>query len=36
MLFEGEGFVIVQPYEDPNRFTVKVNPMHRLRTLVTG
>jgi uncharacterized protein (AIM24 family) len=36
MLFEGDGFVIVQPYEDARRFTVKVDPVHRLKTLVTG
>jgi uncharacterized protein (AIM24 family) len=36
MLFEGEGFVIVQPFEDPGRFTVRVNPLKRLASLLAG
>jgi uncharacterized protein (AIM24 family) len=36
MLFEGDGFVVVQPYEDAGRFTLKVDPMHRLKTLIAG
>jgi hypothetical protein len=29
MRFEGTGCVIVQPYEDPSRFAVKINRMLR-------
>ena len=36
MLFEGDGFVIVQPFEDPGRFTVRVNPLKRLASLLAG
>jgi uncharacterized protein (AIM24 family) len=36
MRFEGRGIVLVQPYEDPNRFSVKVNPLKRLAALVAG
>jgi uncharacterized protein (AIM24 family) len=36
MLFEGTGFVVVQPYEDPSRFGVRVNPLKRIASLVTG
>jgi uncharacterized protein (AIM24 family) len=36
MLFEGEGFVIVQPFEDPGRFTVRVTPLKRLASLLAG
>lgn len=36
MRFEGAGFVVVQPFEDPRRFAVRVNPVKRLAALVTG
>ena len=36
MLFEGAGFVVVQPYEDPRRFGVRFNPLKRLAALITG
>jgi uncharacterized protein (AIM24 family) len=36
MLFEGNGFVMVQPYEDPARFGVRVNQIRRLASIVTG
>jgi uncharacterized protein (AIM24 family) len=36
MRFEGAGFVVVQPYEDARRFGVRVNPLQRLASLVTG
>jgi uncharacterized protein (AIM24 family) len=36
MLFEGSGFVVVQPYEDARRIRVDVNPLERLQTLVAG
>jgi uncharacterized protein (AIM24 family) len=36
MLFEGSGFVIVQPYEEPQRFTVQVKPLERLAAMITG
>jgi uncharacterized protein (AIM24 family) len=36
MLFEGDGFVIVQPFEDPRRFTLRVNPLERLAALLAG
>jgi uncharacterized protein (AIM24 family) len=36
MHFEGTGFVVVQPYEDPSRFELKFNPLKRLATLLAG
>jgi uncharacterized protein (AIM24 family) len=36
MFFEGDGFVVVQPYEDPRRLRVEVNPLERLRALIAG
>jgi uncharacterized protein (AIM24 family) len=36
MRFEGTGFVMVQPYEDPSRFAAKVNPLKRLAAMITG
>lgn len=36
MRFEGSGFVLVQPYENPSRFGVKINPLKRLAAMVTG
>jgi uncharacterized protein (AIM24 family) len=36
ILFEGTGFVVVQPYEDPSRFTVRLNPLQRLAAMLTG
>jgi uncharacterized protein (AIM24 family) len=36
MHFDGTGFVVVQPYEDPSRFGVKVNPLKRLAQMVAG
>jgi uncharacterized protein (AIM24 family) len=36
MRFEGSGYVLVQPYEDPSRFGVKFNPLKRLAAMVTG
>jgi uncharacterized protein (AIM24 family) len=35
MLFEGSGFVVVQPYEDPSRFGLKINPLKRLAQFLT-
>jgi uncharacterized protein (AIM24 family) len=34
MRFEGQGFVAVQPYEDASRFTVKINPLTRIKSLL--
>jgi uncharacterized protein (AIM24 family) len=36
MLFEGDGFVVVQPFEDPSRFSLRANPLQKLASLVTG
>jgi hypothetical protein len=36
MRFDGSGYVLVQPYEDPSRFGVKVNPLKHLAAMVTG
>jgi uncharacterized protein (AIM24 family) len=36
MRFEGSGFVVVQPYEDPSRFTVRFNPLTRIKSWVAG
>src|SRR6185503_5513331 len=35
MRFEGTGFVVVQPYEDPSRLKVSFNPIKRLKSLVS-
>ena len=34
MRFEGQGFVAVQPYEDASRFSLKINPLTRLKSLL--
>jgi len=36
MLFDGAGFVVVQPYEDPSRFGVRIDPLKQIVALVTG
>lgn len=36
MLFEGAGFVVVQPYEHASRFGLGPHPIRRLASLVTG
>ena len=36
MRFEGTGFVVVQPYEDPSRFVIKFNPLARIKSLIAG
>ena len=36
MFFEGEGFVVVQPFEDPSRIAVRVNPLKRTTSIVTA
>jgi uncharacterized protein (AIM24 family) len=35
MLFEGSGFVVVQPFEDPSRFHIGGNQVKRLAALLT-
>jgi uncharacterized protein (AIM24 family) len=34
MHFEGTGFVIVQPFKDPNRLADSINPLKQLASLV--
>jgi len=36
MRFEGQGHVVVQPFEDPTRFKISMNPIKRVAALVTG
>ncbi len=36
MRFEGSGFVVVQPYEDPTRFGLDRNPIRKVLSLVAG
>lgn len=36
MLFQGSGFVVVQPYEDPSRFHLGANPIRKVISLVAG
>jgi uncharacterized protein (AIM24 family) len=36
MFFEGDGFVVVQPFEDPSRIAVRVNPLKRTASIVTA
>jgi uncharacterized protein (AIM24 family) len=36
MFFEGTGYVVVQPYEDPRRLKLDLNPVDRLKPLITG
>lgn len=36
MFFEGNGFVVVQPYEDPRRITLGLTPLDALKTLIAG
>jgi len=35
MLFEGTGFVVVQPYKDPHRVALTINPLTEIRTLLS-
>lgn len=34
MLFEGTGFVIVQPYKDPSRISARFDPIKQIKTLL--
>ena len=36
MFFQGAGFVIVQPYKDPRRITLSVNPLAEIKALLVG
>jgi uncharacterized protein (AIM24 family) len=36
MLFDGAGFVVVQPYEDPSRFGLGPHPIRRVASLFAG
>jgi len=36
MSFEGTGFVIVQPFENPRRFAVRLNSLKRIAAIITG
>ena len=36
MFFEGDGYVIVQPFEDPRRMSFKLGSMEKLSSLVAG
>lgn len=36
MHFAGDGFVVVQPFEDPSRIHVSASPLKRLATMVTA
>ncbi len=36
MLFAGSGFVVVQPFEDPNRLATQLDPIGHVKSLVTG
>jgi hypothetical protein len=36
MRFDGAGVVLVQPYEDPGRFTRQGRALKRLASLVTA
>lgn len=35
MRFDGDGFVVVEPYEDPRRFALPAAPLERLAALIT-
>jgi uncharacterized protein (AIM24 family) len=36
MFFRGDGYVVVQPYEDARRLSLELNPLEGLKTLVAG
>ena len=36
MLFNGTGYVIVQPYEEPRRFTLEAKSLQKLAALLAG
>lgn len=36
MLFDGAGFVVVQPHEDPSRFGLGAHPIRRVASLLAG
>jgi uncharacterized protein (AIM24 family) len=36
MFFEGTGFVVVQPYKDPSRIALSIDPLNQIRALLTG
>jgi uncharacterized protein (AIM24 family) len=36
MFFRGEGYVVVQPYEDARRLSLEFNPIDGLKTLFAG
>ena len=36
MLFEGTGFVVVQPYKDASRIALRLNPLKQIKSLFTG
>ena len=36
MLFDGSGFVVVQPYEDPSRFRFRTDALNRAVSLLAG
>lgn len=36
MLFAGSGFVVVQPYKNPNRFVSKINLKHLVKSFVAA
>ena len=36
VVLDGNGFVVVQPYHDPNRISLSADPLKELRTLFTG
>jgi uncharacterized protein (AIM24 family) len=36
MFFRGEGYVVVQPYEDARRLSLRLNPLDGLKALIAG
>jgi uncharacterized protein (AIM24 family) len=36
MVFRGTGYVMVQPFEDPGRLPLHLDPLKRIKSLVTG
>lgn len=36
MFFEGRGYVVVQPYEDPRQFTITTSALQKLSALFAG
>jgi uncharacterized protein (AIM24 family) len=36
MYFEGTGFVVVQPYKDPSRIALSLDPLKQIKSLFTG